>query len=103
LDLGSPAELIHELIALFEEDVPVRLTALQKALDASDAPGAMMEAHQLKGALSSLGLARFAELAAQIEAQIQEGHLGQAPRLAESLPAAYEEALRALNTAYPQR
>ena len=61
-----------------------------------------MEAHQLKGALSNLGLARFADLASQIESHAREGRLDQAFRLAEGLPAAYEEALHALNTAYPR-
>ena len=102
LDLGGSAELIHELIALFQEDVPMRLEVLNTALSASDASQAMMEAHQLKGALSNLGLTRFADLASQIESHVREGRLDQAFRLAEGLPASYEEALHALNMAYPR-
>ncbi len=102
LDLGGSQELVHELITLFQEDVPVRLAVLKTALDVSDAPQAMMEAHQLKGALSNMGLARFAELASRIESQAREGQLEQVPGIAEVLSAAYEEALHALNTAYPR-
>jgi HPt (histidine-containing phosphotransfer) domain-containing protein len=101
LDLGGSAELIRELITLFAEDVPLRLAALKAALEVSDEPQVAMEAHQLKGALGNLGLARFAELAARIEAQVQAGRLEQASGLAEGLPAAYGEALGALDTAYP--
>ena len=101
-NLGGSAELIHELIALFQEDVPIHLTSLKTAIGASDASQVMMEAHLLKGALGNLGLVRFAELASRLEAHAREGRLEQAPQLAEGLPAAYEEALYALNTAYPR-
>jgi HPt (histidine-containing phosphotransfer) domain-containing protein len=101
-DLAGSEDLIHELIALFQEDVPVRLAALKAALETSDGPRLVMEAHQLKGALGNLGLARFAELAARIESLAREGHLEQVPGLAESLPAAYEAALQALNVAFPR-
>lgn len=102
LDLGSSTELIHELIDLFREDVSPRLALLKTALDDSDGSRVMMEAHQLKGALSNLGLVRFADLASRIEAEVRAGHLDQAGKLAAGLAAAYEEALHALNTAYPR-
>jgi HPt (histidine-containing phosphotransfer) domain-containing protein len=102
LDLGGASELIQELIALFQEDVPPRMALLKTALDASDASQAVMEAHQLKGALSNLGLVRFADLASQIEAQAREGHLDQTGKLAEALPSAYGDALLALNSTYPR-
>jgi HPt (histidine-containing phosphotransfer) domain-containing protein len=102
LDLGGSLDLIHELAALFEEDVPLRLAVLRAAVDVSDRPGIMAEAHQLKGALGNLGLARFAELAARIESLAREERLEQIPRLAAALPAAYEEALDALNAAFPR-
>ena len=102
LNLGGSPELVHELIDLFVEDVPVRLAILKTALDASDAPQAMMEAHQLKGALSNMGLVRFADLVSRIEAQAREGRLEQVPGMAEIFSAAFEEALHALNRAYPR-
>jgi HPt (histidine-containing phosphotransfer) domain-containing protein len=101
LNLGGSAEVIQELIALFQEDVPLHLALLKTAMGAVDGPKIMMEAHQLKGALGNLGLARFADLAARIEALALEGHLEQVPRLADTLTAAYEEALQALNAAFP--
>jgi HPt (histidine-containing phosphotransfer) domain-containing protein len=102
LNLGGSPGLVHELIDLFVEDVPVRLAILKTALDASDAPQAMMEAHQLKGALSNMGLVRFADLVSRIEAQAREGRLEQVPGIAEIFSAAFEEALHALNKTYPR-
>jgi two-component system, sensor histidine kinase len=102
LDLGGSKGLIHELIDLYQEDVPIRLAILKAALDASDTSQATMEAHQLKGALSNLGLARFAELVSGIEAHARECRLELTSSAAEALPAAYEEALHALNSAYPR-
>jgi HPt (histidine-containing phosphotransfer) domain-containing protein len=101
LDLGGSPELVHELIALFVEDVPIRLALLKAALEASDAPQAMMEAHQLKGALSNMGLVRFADLVSGIESQAREGRLEPALGIGEVFSTAYKEALQALNTAYP--
>ena len=102
LDLGAAPALIQELITLFEEDVPTRVTLLRMALAASDAQQTMMEAHQLKGALSNMGLVRFADLVSRIEAQAREGRLEQVPGMAETFSAAFVEALQALNTAYPR-
>jgi HPt (histidine-containing phosphotransfer) domain-containing protein len=101
LEMGASAELAQELIALFQEDVPMRLGLLKAALDGGDAGQALAEAHQLKGSLGNLGLLRFADLAARLEAQVRSGRLDLAPALAEAMPGAYEEALRALQEAFP--
>ena len=102
LDMGASPALIQELIALFQEDVPTHMAVLRTALAASDGRQTMMEAHQLKGALSNMGLVRFADLASRIEACIVANQMELAPSLAEALPAAYEEALEALQQAHPQ-
>jgi two-component system, sensor histidine kinase and response regulator len=100
-NLGGSAELIQELIALFREDVPPRLAALRAAFEASDASQILMEAHQLKWALSNMGLVRFADLASRIEVLAREGHLESSSGSVGELDAAYDEALRALTEAYP--
>jgi HPt (histidine-containing phosphotransfer) domain-containing protein len=100
LDLGAGPDLIHELITLFMEDAPPRLTLIKDALAAGDGPKVLMEAHQLKGALGNLGLARFAALAARLEACVREGHLAEANSISDGLPQAYEDALAALRAAH---
>jgi HPt (histidine-containing phosphotransfer) domain-containing protein len=101
LEIGASMGLIQELIGLFKEDVPTRLAMLRMALSAADAKHTAAEAHQLKGALSNLGLVRFADLAARIETSARTGHFEEAPRLAEGLSRAYEDALHALEAAFP--
>lgn len=101
LEMGATPALVQELIALFEEDVPVRLALLRTAIGSANAGETMAEAHQLKGALGNLGLLRFADLAARMEALARAGHLEEVPRLAEGLSAAYEDARAALAQAFP--
>ncbi|MDP1830746.1 MAG: Hpt domain-containing protein [Geothrix sp.] len=102
LDIGAGMELVQELVGLLKEDAPPRLLTLRAAVEAADDETAVHEAHQLKGALGNLGLQRFAELAAQVEAHVHAGRRDSARALAESLPAAYEEALAALQEAFPK-
>lgn len=101
LEMGASAELVQELIGLYQEDVPMRVGLLKAALASGDPGQALAEAHQLKGSLGNLGLSRFADLAARLEAQVRDGHLDLAPALVEAMPGAYEEALRALLEAFP--
>lgn len=101
LGIGAGPDLVQELIGLLQEDAPPRLVILRAALAAADDATVIQEAHQLKGALGNLGLQRFADLAARIEAHVRDGHREPARELAEALPAAYEEALEALKEAFP--
>jgi len=100
--MGVEQGLVGELIGLLEGDVPVRLASLRKALEASDQEAALPEAHQLKGALGTLGLLRFADLVRQLEEHLKEGHWQDARRRLETFPAAYAEALAALRSAFPE-
>lgn len=101
LDLGAETGLVQELIVLYVEDVPPRIEAVREGLADGDLAKILMEAHQMKGALSNLGLVRFADLASRIEAEARNGCLEASPTLIEALPAAYDEALAALNQAFP--
>jgi HPt (histidine-containing phosphotransfer) domain-containing protein len=100
--MGAEPGLVQELIDLLKEDVPPRLVSLRKALEASDEASALQEAHQLKGALGNLGLQRFADLARCIEEHVRGGRWESARSLAQGLPAAYEEALATLRSAFPE-
>ena len=62
----------------------------------------MAAAHQLKGALGTLGLQRFADQVRQLEDHLREGRWGDARGLVDTFPAAYEEALAALQSAFPE-
>jgi len=100
--MGAASALVQELVALYQDDVPNRMALLRAALLAADAPQAMSEAHQLKGALGNLGLLRFADLASRLEQSLKEGPPGEVVRLSEALPAAYDAALQALLAEFPE-
>ena len=102
LELGAEEGLVQELIGLYQEDVPPRMLALREGLAAGDLPRMLMEAHQMKGALSNLGLVRFADMAARVEAEARSGRLVEAPALIAALPAAYDEGLAAFREAFPE-
>lgn len=101
LDLGAGPGLVQELVGLLREDTPARLAALDGALAAGDAGLAFQEAHQLKGSLGNLGLVRAADLARQVEGLAREGRVEAALGTARALGKAYEEALAALQAAFP--
>lgn len=100
--MGAEPGLVGELVGLLRADAPVRLASLRKALEAGDQEAAIGALHQLKGALGTLGLQRFAGLVRQMEDQLREGCWGEAWGLVEAFPAAYEEALAALIAAFPE-
>jgi HPt (histidine-containing phosphotransfer) domain-containing protein len=102
LEMGAEPGLVGELIGLLEGDFPTRLASLRKALEASDKEAALPEAHQLKGALGTLGLPRFADLVRELEGHLREGRWDEARRLVGTFPAAYQEAVTALRTAFPE-
>ena len=101
LDLGAAPDLVTELVELLRLDVPARQAALRKALEDLDQESGVLEAHQLKGALGTMGLLRFSDLAGRIEAHLREGQWREARGLLEALPAAYQEALAALRATFP--
>lgn len=73
-------ELLTELFALFQEDLPVTRAALQTAVAAGDFGQIERAAHRLKGMLANLSAERTASLAAEIESTARTGN---APRLRE--------------------
>ena len=101
LDIGAGKDVVRDLVEILRQDAPTRLALLRSALAAGDAPQVLMEAHQLKGSLGSLGLLRFAELARLIEGQAREGQLEGVSAWLAALPGALEEGLRALEQAFP--
>lgn len=101
LEIGAPASLVQELIALFQEDVPYRLGRLEKALGSADLGAAAAEAHTLKGALGSLGLQQFMDLTARMEAHARAGRLEETVDLAQGLATAYADALQGLLETFP--
>jgi HPt (histidine-containing phosphotransfer) domain-containing protein len=99
--MGASQDLIQELITLCREDVPDRIAALGRGLEAGNLNQVMEEAHQLKGSLGNLGLLRFADLTVRIEDAARAARLEDVQELRAKLPKALQEALAALAEAFP--
>jgi HPt (histidine-containing phosphotransfer) domain-containing protein len=65
--LGGDRELLRDIIQLFLEDTPPRLTALRHAVAAGDARAIRAEAHALKGSAGNMSAHRLVEAAATLE------------------------------------
>ena len=61
-------DLLVELIDLFLQDAPGRISALRAAVDAGDWGRVSERAHSLKGSCGSLGAVQMAALCARLEA-----------------------------------
>lgn len=64
---------IHELAALYVEEMPERIARLQRAFDAAEFERVGRLAHQLKGSASSYGFSILAPLARAVEFSIRDG------------------------------
>jgi HPt (histidine-containing phosphotransfer) domain-containing protein len=71
-------DLLAELIDLFLEDAPTRITSLREAITREDWSAMGSWAHSLKGSCGSLGATHMADLCAKLEAM---GRTGSGPRV----------------------
>ena len=65
--VGGDTEVLREIVGLFLEDAPVRLTALHDALQAGDPEATYRAAHTLKGAAGNFGVPAITEAALAVE------------------------------------
>lgn len=65
--------MTREVVALFVEDVPRRLQAVEEALAAGDAPALSRAAHALKGAAGNIGAVAVQAMATTLEADALHG------------------------------
>jgi HPt (histidine-containing phosphotransfer) domain-containing protein len=74
--LGGDEALAAEVIAVFVEDCPARVTAIGRAVAARDAGCLRTAAHALKGAAGNVGATRVFESARRLEQIGKSGDLG---------------------------
>lgn len=67
--------LLSDLVAMFIEEVPGQLAALEAALARNDAAAARLTAHTLKGTGGNFGASRMQALASAIEEKGRNGSL----------------------------
>jgi len=74
--------LIEKIVAIFLDQYPPKIERLGQAVDTGDAQEVRSQAHALKGAAASMGAARLAQAAYQLE---DAGHAGNEALFAELL------------------
>jgi HPt (histidine-containing phosphotransfer) domain-containing protein len=78
-------EDLRDLVELYFADVATQLGLVRDALATGDAAVVAASAHRIKGASLSIGAARVAALASELETNAKQGELGPCPELAETL------------------
>lgn len=87
---------LKELIDIYLQDTPARMTDIGTALAAQDATAVMRAAHSIKGSSSNFGAAILADLAHEIELQGKTGNLAETATALVSLHREYERVAAAL-------
>ncbi|MCA9198585.1 MAG: Hpt domain-containing protein [Planctomycetales bacterium] len=59
-----------ELVILYVDEMPRRISAMQQALESGDLEGLVRQVHQMKGAAGSYGFPELSESAANTESQL---------------------------------
>jgi HPt (histidine-containing phosphotransfer) domain-containing protein len=82
---GLGEDDLRDLVGVYFADVEAQLHRLREALGQGDADGVSAAAHRMKGASLSIGAARVASLAAELETAAKEDELGRCDALLEAL------------------
>ncbi len=75
---GGDMELVNEIVTMFLDDCPRRLSALRRGLDAADGHSVELAAHSLKGSVSFFEAPAAVAAAQALETMGREGNLMQA-------------------------
>ena len=76
--VGGDEKLLREVVRVFLEDTPAKLSALAIALAAEDASAVAMAAHGLKGSAAAIGARAATEAAAHLETLARARNLAEA-------------------------
>lgn len=85
---GEP-DVLAEVLELFLQDVPRRLTRLRASCDAGDAAELHKTAHSLKGSAGNIGAPAMFAICHQLDDQARAGDLSDAKRLIDALEAEF--------------
>jgi signal transduction histidine kinase/DNA-binding response OmpR family regulator len=88
--------MTREVIALFQQDTPLRLQAIAQAVAAQDAAALATAAHALKGAAGNVGASALHVGAGELEALAKAGWPADAPARSAQLQACWEQTRQAL-------
>ena len=96
--MSGDRRLMTKMLRVALKNFPETLILARKSLEGSDCKSLRRHAHSIKGAAASLGADRLAQSASQLEEQVKDGTLTDAPKLLDKLLAAFAEFAQAANT-----
>jgi HPt (histidine-containing phosphotransfer) domain-containing protein len=94
------AEILHELLEAYAEDVPQRLVAIEKAIAQSDPEALRQAAHALRSGSINLGAVQVGQLCRELEQMGKSGGTTGAQALYQQLPLAVGQTISALESTY---
>jgi HPt (histidine-containing phosphotransfer) domain-containing protein len=86
---GEP-DVVREVLTLFVDDAPTRMTAIAEAAERRDGPALQRAAHSLKGAAGNIGASALQACCRDLEAAGRSGAFDQAPALLETMRREFE-------------
>jgi two-component system sensor histidine kinase/response regulator len=95
---GEPDKLAR-IVALFVDDVPLRLDELRRAVERGEAQTVDETAHMLKGGSGYMGASRMVKICAGIQGLVASGELSRASEMLNELEAEFERIRPALQSA----
>ena len=94
------ADIIADLIAMYQEQAPYLLTQMQGAVDRGDGEQLSMSAHKLNGSSAALGAIAMRQRCGELEQMGVGGELSSAGEIIQAVQRVYRETVRALRGRY---
>ena len=85
---GEP-DVLKEVLLLFLDDVPARISRLRSAWQAGNTVDVHRTAHSLKGSSGNIGASQLHDVCRQLDEQGRAGDLSQMPALVAALEGEY--------------
>ena len=96
LKTSADDPIVVEILDLFLEDAPERMSEISRAFEAADGEGMGRAAHALKSSCGSIGALRMHALLSEIESMGRRAEIGGAGAKITELTAEFHRAKRAL-------
>lgn len=91
------ADMVADVIAVYQEDSAARLKVLREAVRNQDAKAIRAEGHSLKGSSAQLGASEMARLCFQMEQMGHSGNISEAAGVLAQIEAHFAELVQAMS------
>src|SRR5437762_23398 len=91
---SGEAELVREVVAVFQTDTAERLAQLRAAVDAGDRAVIRSQAHSIKGGAGQVGAMKVADVCQSLETRAATGSTSELQNLLRQLESAFADVVR---------